>query len=399
MKFIFGGVFFLMAACLFAGGKCDVAAFVWPAYQPEPRWSELGIFGHGNGEWQNVYEATPKKEGHLQPRIPLWGYENEASPAAVARKIDAALAAGINVFIYDWYWYEGRPFLENALNEGFLKAPNSGRMNFYIMWANHHVDYLWNNTKSEKRVKPPLFNAAVGMEEFKKVADRIVSKYFSRPNYYKIDGKPVFGIYLLSVLEEGLGGPEKIKEAFEYVDSAAKKAGFAGVHIQVIGGVRLKAKNIGGIESPSLGQIFKYLGVDSSTSYNWLQLAPRAENGADWEYDEWGKEACAKFDAVKKNTATEYFPQVTVGWDNNPRYPAQTYTAVCKNNTPELVEKYLRTARDWILKNSDGKTRLITINSWNEWTEGSYLEPDNINGYGFLNACAKVFVEECSGQK
>ena len=29
---------------------------------------------------------------------------------------------------------------------------------------------------------------------------------------------------------------------------------------------------------------------------------------------------------------------------------------------------------------------LITINSWNEWTETSYLQPDNIYGYGYLEA-------------
>ena len=59
-------------------GSYDVAAFVWPAYQPEPRWAELGIFKAGKGEWQNVWEAVPKWEGHRQPLKPLWGYENEA---------------------------------------------------------------------------------------------------------------------------------------------------------------------------------------------------------------------------------------------------------------------------------------------------------------------------------
>jgi len=102
MKKIFS---ILSAFVLFSGiaNAVDVAAIVWPAYQPEPRWAELGIFRHGVGEWQNVYEATPKFKGHNEPRTPLWGYENEADPIVVARKIDAALAAGINVFIYDWY--------------------------------------------------------------------------------------------------------------------------------------------------------------------------------------------------------------------------------------------------------------------------------------------------------
>ena len=37
---------------------------------------------------------------------------------------------------------------------------------------------------------------------------------------------------------------------------------------------------------------------------------------------------------------------------------------------------------------------LVTVNSWNEWTETSYLQPDNLYGYGYLEAIKKVFLEE-----
>ena len=30
---------------------------VRPAYHPEPRWDELGIFSDGKGEWQNLYDS------------------------------------------------------------------------------------------------------------------------------------------------------------------------------------------------------------------------------------------------------------------------------------------------------------------------------------------------------
>ena len=50
------------AATSGGAGKYDVAAYVWPAYQSEPRWAELGIFDAGKGEWQNVWEAVPKWE-------------------------------------------------------------------------------------------------------------------------------------------------------------------------------------------------------------------------------------------------------------------------------------------------------------------------------------------------
>ena len=38
-----------------------------------------------------------------------------------------------------WYWFDGGPFLESAINDGFLKAENCDKMQFYLMWANHDV--------------------------------------------------------------------------------------------------------------------------------------------------------------------------------------------------------------------------------------------------------------------
>ena len=42
-------------------------------------------------------------------------------------QIAAAADHGVNVFIYDWYWYDGRLFLEQCLNNGYLKARNNDR--------------------------------------------------------------------------------------------------------------------------------------------------------------------------------------------------------------------------------------------------------------------------------
>ena len=76
--------------------------------------------------------------GHeLFPKVPLWGYTDEADPAAMAQKIDAAADHGVDAFIFDWYWYEDGPYLERALEEGFLGAANNERLKFSLMWADH----------------------------------------------------------------------------------------------------------------------------------------------------------------------------------------------------------------------------------------------------------------------
>jgi hypothetical protein len=51
----------------------------------------------------------------------------------------------------------------------------------------------------------------------------------------------------------------------------------------------------------------------------------------------------------------------------------------------------LESAKSFALANLPPDKRLITLNSWNEWTEGSYLEPDTVNGLAYLDAVREVF--------
>jgi len=349
---------------------------VWPAYQPDPRWAELGIFDAGKGEWQNVWEAVPKWEGHNQPLKPLWGYENEADPKVVEKKIDAAVSHGVNVFIYDWYWYGGRPFLEDALARGFLGAKNNDKMKFFVMWANHDVDSTWNNRVADKGSKGWLWRADVDANEFKKIARRWIDSYFKRPNYYRIDGKPVLMIYEIGTFIDRVGGIEKAIESIAFLRAEAAKAGFDGVH--------LMACDYG------LKQAWvKALGIDSATIYNLVHWSSPAGNP---EYGVWAERAAQRFGAAKRDLGIAYFPHASVGWDNNPRFPKEVKAAAAVGSTPEKFEATLRRAKDWLDKNPQPRMpKLVTVNSWNEWTEGSYLEPDTVNGFGYLEAVRRVF--------
>jgi hypothetical protein len=46
--------------------------------------------------------------------------------------------------------------------------------------------------------------------------------------------------------------------------------------------------------------------------------------------------------------------------------------------------------KDKILSDPTGP-RILNINCWNEWTEGSYLEPDTISGMKYLEAVREIF--------
>lgn len=364
----------------------DIAAYIWPAYCRDER--TLMFWPDGIGEWQSVKSATPKFEGHTQPRVPLWGYQDESDPAVMEMQIREAKRHGVNVFIYDWYWFDNRPFLEGCLNDGFLKAPNCEDMKFYLMWANHDAVPVWNKQLADK-VDSVIWQGAMDRRQFDIIVHRLIDRYFKLPNYYTIDGCPVFCIYDLDNLVRGLGGVEETREALDYFRDEVVKAGLPGLHLQCILRRHLDF-NITGVAGDNIGvqkDVVESLKFDSVTHYQFCHFMPIGQ------YDDMIKMAIDEWNAVEADYSIPYFPHVSIGWDNNPRF-IPFRTDVTEGNTPEKFAEALRLARDFSDQHND-RPPLVTINSWNEWTETSYLLPDTLNGYGYLEAIRSVFVDEC----
>ncbi len=366
----------------------DIAAYIWPAYTgKDPRahifWPEK------RGEWQTVEHPTVKPEWDFADPRPLWGAADEADPAEMARQIDAAADHGVNVFIYDWYWYDDRPFLEQCLNEGFLRAENNARMKFYLMWANHPATTLWDKRNSNEETV--IWQGKVDAAGFRRVTDRLIENYFSHPLYYRIDGRPVFMIYDMTNLIQGLGGVAATRAAFDDLRARCAAAGLPGIHLQACIWSEA-AVNLGAIDAGRKGgtlETVTALGFDSVTHYQFVHMAGiRGEV----PYGDALSHAIEEWQRVEVSYPVPYFPHVSIGWDNNLRHTAFFPDRIV-GNTPEAVEIGLRKAKEFLDLHPE-RPPLVTINSWNEWTEGSYLEPDTVNGYGYLEAVKRVFKVE-----
>jgi len=359
------------------GNGYDVAAYVWPSCHHDERLGDIP-WPNGVGEWEIIKKGTPRFEGHYQPKVPLWGYESDDDPKVMERWIDAATDHGVNVFIFDWYWYNEGPFLESSLNNGFLKAKNNEKMKFYVMWANHDMPQKLINPYKFPDYKTLRWNGDVNLENFKIVVARVIKQYFNKPNYYKIDGKPVFSLFSIRDFLEGLGGLEQGREAIDYFRAETKKAGFPGLHLQQI--------IFDPIDKDMLNKI-ETLGADSVTMYNWGGPHPE-------DYIQWGVEAMERRKKNDEALSIPFIANASIGWDDSPRFPKkQKKDIVHLNKSPQAFASFLQKAKDYSDQHPD-QPKLITIFSWNEWIEGGYLLPDMKYGFQYLEAVEKVMSGE-----
>lgn len=371
----------------------EIAAYYFPQYHSDPR----NDIWHGKGwtEWALLKAARPRFPGHRQPLVPAWGYFDEANPRWAAQEIDLAADHGITTFLYDWYWYEDKPFLQDGLEQGFLGASNNQRLKFALMWANHD----WLNIFPARSSNQPAVLAPghVSLAEFERMTDYIVERYFSRPNYLTINGEPYFSIYELSSFIAGLGGLDVTHTALERFRAKTSALGLPGLHLNaVVWGVSLLPREIARADPV---QVITHLRFSSTTTYAWMHHYtpdsddfPRASysKAAECNYDAW-EEYSHRF-------PVPYYPNVSMGWDSSPRtvqserYEQRGYpwTAVFEGNTPAAFKAALQRAKTF-LDRRGVEQKMLTINAWNEWTEGSYLLPDTVYGHAYLEAIREVF--------
>ena len=191
-------------------------------------------------------------------------------------------------------------------------------------------------------------------------------------------------IYDISNLIKGLGGIAKTADALHWLDLEAKKEGLGGVHIQFIRWSGI-IENYSGVDGKPIGNesvLVNTLGFHSVTNYQFVHMT-----NVNRDYLDIIEDVKKLWEEIKEEYSVPYFPNVSVGWDNNPRFQKYT-TPITTNNTPENFKKCLLAAKHYCEENG---LRLITVNSWNEWTETSYLEPDDLYGYGYLEAIQEVF--------
>ena len=367
----------------------EVAAYVFPNYHASALHNK--IYAPGWTEYNLIRSARPWFEGHQQPRTPLLGELDESLPSTWEVYNKLCKQSGIDVLLWDWYWYDGKPCLHEALEEGFLEAKNTNDVKFACMWTNHpwYILYPTKQTNGQNAY-PPSFDAPdFSYEEAFRSLSYIVTRYFNQSNYWKIDGKPVICIWDARRLEQrlGLAGVQRL---FTELREFARKQGHAGIHFHITG---FSSANMKATGYNTVGSYNPLDWIAGRFQPNEIELPDYGIAAADVAYKLW-PEHHRDFDIP-------YVPAIGAGWDSTPRYvkpsvrpskgdrKAWPGCTIFVNESPAAFKAFVQSSFAYLNQHPE-VPRFVTIACFNEWSEGHYLLPDNRFGYGMLDALGEA---------
>jgi glycosyltransferase involved in cell wall biosynthesis len=340
-------------------------AFYLPQFHPTPENNEW--WGEGFTEWHNVGGATPMFAGHLQPRRPTTlGYYDLRLPEVVNAQFDLARKYGIDGFCYYYYWFEGRRILNRPLDD--LAAGRTGPFPFCICWANEDWTRAWDGTTGEVL----LAQNHSSESDLRFIQD--LAPLLRHPDYIRVDGKPMVLVYRA----DKLATP---KETAEQWRQWCRDQGIGELHLCAVQSFGFHDPRPLGfdaaVEFPPHCPWSRYPEPGYLKQQSNLPGTVEGFTGVTYDYQAFAKAAIAR----PREPFTLHRASM-VAWDNTAR---RGKNAVVYNGfSVETFERWvLANARRAAVEQDDA---VCFINAWNEWAEGSVMEPDSHFGYAVLES-------------
>lgn len=304
--------------------------------------------------WDCIRRVAPNRK-------PLLGYYDESRVEIVDWQIKWAVENGIKCYLVDWYWNQGNQSLVHWF-EAYRKARYRDQLQVAIMWANHN---------------PPGSNSR---EDWRKVTQEWIDRYFNLPGYYRLNGKPALFLWAPSLLRNDLGSSTQVKEALDESQAMARAAGYPGIEFVVVNDDT----------SPALVKQLEAEGYAGATNYHeWGRATELSRIPKRARYEDvvsTAPETWEKRDAV--SSTVTYYPDVETGWDPRPWHG--TKSLIVEGRSPALFEQTLQDAKKF--SEAHGK-RMLVLGPTNEWGEGSYVEPCTEFDFDMMEAIRKVFAK------
>jgi len=310
-------------------------------------------------------------ENHNQPRIPLnQNYYDLTDKSTMEWQAGLMKQYGIDGMCFYHYWFkDGKKILEKPA-ENLLKWKDID-MPFCFSWANETWARTWSNIEkknvwsykfeNETAVQENgiLLMQEYGTEQHWKDHFEYLLPFFCDTRYIKQDNSPVFMIYEPT-------DADCMNEMCDKWNEWAKEAGFNGIYFI---GAGCSSENYGCMNED-------YYHEPKRTIRKMKYMAGNEKMPAMLDYDAVWR-AILSADANNSKTCFGGF----TGFDLTPRQGVNGI--IIDGASPQKFKIYLA---ELMAKNEAYGNDITFINAWNEWGEGMYLEPDEENGYAYLEA-------------
>lgn len=300
--------------------------------------------------WHNGEHVGWDAISAFKDNLTYLGFYDEGLPETADWEIKWMAEHGLDCEFYCWYCSQTKApnlktVLSDAIHNGHFKAKYADYMKLALIW-----EAGAGSPASPKDVEDyyiPYF------EDY----------FFTDPRYLSIDGVAIMSVYNIEKVARDLGGYDKVKEVMELLRASAKRCGFKDMAIITCG-------------EPNENR--KSASIDGVYAYGWghYGYVPDYQIG--------------RMQSQMDMNLLHVVPTVSVGYNDvawrksrHPMISCEDMGKVINWFKDDVLPSYSHFEEEW-------KKKLMMFSTWNEYGEGTYICPGNLNGFGYLNEMRKA---------
>lgn len=275
------------------------------------------------------------------------------------RRLQAILAKRYSVygFCYYHYWFGDCVLMDAPLK--LMLQDGQPDLPFCFSWANEPWTRRMNGGDGE------LLQPANYGDDHEWVSHlEYLLPFFRHPNYICVQNKPMFVIYRVSQIPNA-------RQRFAFWNEALKKEGFDGIFlVMTIGNFQDDYRSMSSYVDAAL---------DFHPNFLWHSDMILEARGNIAYYD-----MSTAYERILRRPVLHdvHFRGTMVGFDSSPRSPKRSNVFI--NGSPALFGDHLMALM------GQTKQEFVFVNAWNEWGEGAVLEPEEVDGYNYLEQIRRV---------
>lgn len=299
-------------------------------------------------------------------REPMLGWYEDSSPTVLRQQADMMRAGGLDFVVFDSYWDQVGAYMDQALR-AYKSIWKTGDPKFAMIWANH---FVWTG----------------GRPSFDKMLDSWIAQFLSHPGYLNIDGKPALFVFSVEEFQNtattlGL----TVAQMTAAIQTKARAAGLPGVYL--VGGTPALEHWVKGVAVTA--------GFNALTAYNYhigysgdASTASAQPNN----YSDLTANYAQNWQWIFSKSTLPYITPMTSGWDSSPWLVAGSGQTTQRSIAASTsFETHLRAAKAAIDSQPAKSMKMGIVCCWNEFGEGSFIEPTKAKGTQVIDQVKKVF--------